>query len=165
MKYKEYKPHSSSFFAMSANLVAMLVLLMAPFLNVVGLIVIILALVLEKNSGLVKECARFALVLWLIESIFMFVMRIFTGGFGLAFDSFTLISSLTLGFAGLIYILYTVFTLAILGFSIWLAVQAYRWKVLEISWFEKLPFWQYFQNAQYTGEGEVPEECASRYKK
>ncbi len=160
---KEYQPHRSGFFSLASNLVAMLVLIIAPFVNFMGLALLILVLCLEKNSGMVRRSALFSLLLWCVESIWLFVVQVITGSVGVIFYSH--FSPVTMGAIGIVQsFLFSVPSLLVLAVVIYSAIRAYRWKAWNLPFLENLPFIRNLPKVLYDGDGPVPEACDLQYK-
>ncbi len=162
---KGFQPHCSGFFSASANLVAMALLLVAPFVNILGLVFIIIAVLLEKNSGLVKQSACFAFVLWLIESIFLFVVYLLEGSLGVLIGLHQSTFLFSLGMMSFFQLLNFFLSALVLAAAIWSAVQAYQWKIWNWNWLVQLSSLSFIPPAKYSGEGDIPEECTLKYKK
>ncbi len=161
---KQYKPHCSGFFSIAANLVSMVLLLLAPFLDIWGLALLLLVLYFEKNSGLVKQSALFGLLLWCVQSLFLFLVQAISVAFGLAIGSIASLFSVGVGVTGLFSLLFALPSLAVLAVAIYSAIQAYRWKIWQWKKLAHLPLLRWVPAAKYNGEGDVPEDCELKYK-
>lgn len=158
---KTYKPHTSSFGDVKANVVAALCYVCILMFWVTGIVPVLIIFFVEKRSGLVRFHALQAMLLWLARTLL---------GGGIAFES---MASILTGSAEYIQGYYSwsgpwqIITLRIavdalvILFAILALSQAANWKDWRIpvfGWVASLICKNCIQPA-YVGQAQVPEHC------
>ncbi len=160
-----YEPHSSSFSGISANIVALVCVVVSPFFGIVGLLLGVMALFIEKNSGMVKYYASLGLVLWLLRTILNAAVSLIEGIYhaGQTFIGSYMRFFYWGGNLALSILSLAVFLL-VAGCAAYAAYSAYRWKAWRVPVLGTFAEWLAAKAppACYNGQGPVPSGCEQK---